>query len=100
MRLRFALPFILLIASGCAAGLCERRAQFFQTRCTGTDVVYSPDPECPAKLEGCSKAQLALFEAYVACLEQANQCSMAIVAQCARKHPGGVNLACNRPLPE
>jgi hypothetical protein len=80
--------------SGCAAGLCERRADFFAQQCAGTDVAYSADPYCEQKIEDCTSAQKAQMDAYVSCLESANQCSLAVVARCAEKHPGGVNLAC------
>lgn len=78
----------------CAAGLCERRADFFAERCAGTDVVYTPDPACPEKIASCSPQQKAAMGAYVSCLEAANECSLAVVARCAEAHPGGVNLAC------
>ncbi|HJL40208.1 MAG TPA: hypothetical protein RMG48_02820 [Myxococcales bacterium LLY-WYZ-16_1] len=96
MRSLLFLTVVTVLGAGCAAGLCERRARFFETRCSGTDVSFDGDPMCKARLEGCSKAELAPMEAYVACLEEAEQCSMAVVAECARAHPGGVNLACER----
>jgi len=96
LRLALTLPLIAAATalSGCAAGLCERRADFFARNCAGTDVAYSPDPYCEEKIENCSPAQKAQMDAYVHCLESANQCSLAVVARCAEKHPGGVNLAC------
>lgn len=94
MRTFLALFALAGALAGCAAGLCERRADFFSSRCAGTDVAYSPDPYCEQKIESCTPAQKAQMEAYVGCLESANQCSLAIVAQCAEQHPGGVNLAC------
>lgn len=91
-----AAAIILISATflGCAAGLCQRRADFFTRQCSGTDVVYNPDPQCEAKIEHCSEAQKAAMDAYVSCLEQANECSLAVVGRCAEAHPGGVNLAC------
>ncbi|NJK90280.1 MAG: hypothetical protein HC923_13445 [Myxococcales bacterium] len=91
------LAFVSLLfvaTSGCAAGLCERKTKFFSGRCAGSEVVYTPDPSCEAKIEACTAAQKAQMEAYVSCLERANICSLAVVGQCAEQHPGGVNLSC------
>jgi len=89
-----AAALVSAVLGGCAAGLCERRAQYFSQRCTGTDVTYSPDPGCKAKIASCTEPQKAAMDAYVSCLEAANECSLQVVARCAEAHPGGVNLAC------
>ncbi len=87
----------LFALEACATGLCERKDRFFETTCGGTDVVYTADPQCEARIEGCSPAQKAAMSAYLECLEGANECSLAVVARCAEAHRGGVNLSC--PLP-
>jgi hypothetical protein len=92
------LPMLMLTAvtlAGCA-GLCERRERFFQSRCAGSNVAYTPDGTCEDRIRDCSDEQLALMDAYVKCLESAQVCSMEVVARCAQAHPGGVNLACPR----
>jgi hypothetical protein len=83
-----------LLAPGCATDLCGRRDAFFARTCVGTDVAYTPDAMCKERIEHCSPEQRAAFAAYVGCLEEANRCSMEVVASCARRHPGGVNLSC------
>lgn len=83
-----------VFVQACATDPCARRDRFFSSRCVGTDVAYTPDATCKARISRCSDAQKAAFEAYVACLETANQCSLEVVARCARAHPGAVNLAC------
>ncbi|MGF1508674.1 MAG: hypothetical protein ACFB9M_04130 [Myxococcota bacterium] len=85
---------VSLELAACATGLCERRERFFEERCSGSGLAYSPDVSCPAKIRHCTEAQLQAMDAYVSCLERANRCSMEVVAQCARAHAGGVNLAC------
>lgn len=97
MRVALVAVFVSLFCASCAAGLCERRARFFERQCAGTEVVFDKDPTCRDRIEGCSDLQRQQMDAYVSCLEASNQCSMAVVAQCAQAHPGGVNLSCPRP---
>ncbi|MCB9655949.1 MAG: hypothetical protein H6729_17620 [Deltaproteobacteria bacterium] len=89
-----ALIAAIATTAGCAANLCERKNTFFERRCAGTDLTYSPDPLCEPNLENCNEGQLRAFEGYVRCLEAANVCSMEIVSQCAAQHAPGVNLQC------
>ncbi|MEM1024269.1 MAG: hypothetical protein AAGD10_01505 [Myxococcota bacterium] len=91
--MRFAL-LLALLASACATDICARRDAFFARSCVGTDVSYTPDAMCRERIEHCSVEQREAFAAYVQCLETANRCSMEVVASCARRHPGGVNLSC------
>ncbi len=81
--------------SACAASLCERRDNFMHSSCAGTNVTYGGDPMCENKIKKCSPAHLAQFEGYVACLEAKKVCSMEVLASCAERFPGGVNLVCN-----
>lgn len=85
-------PFVL---SACAASLCERRDTFMHSTCAGTNVTYGGDPMCENKIKKCSPGQLAQFEGYVSCLETQKMCSMEVLAGCAERFPGGVNLVCN-----
>lgn len=95
---RLAALFALLVApaftTSCAASLCERRDAFMRNTCAGSNVTYTGDPMCERKVKKCNQAQLAQFQGYVQCLESQKVCSMEVLAGCAEKYPGGVNLAC------
>jgi hypothetical protein len=96
MALRtLSFPLLVLVIFGCSAcaNLCARKSSWFDRTCAGTDVAHS-DPMCEHNLDKCTDGQKAAFEAYVECLEANNQCSLDIVAGCASRHPGGVNLMC------
>jgi hypothetical protein len=90
----FGLTALLSLSACAATGPCQRKDDFFATRCGGSDVSYRPDPTCEAKIERCSPAQRAQLEGYVRCLETQNQCSLDAMARCAEQFPGGVNLSC------
>lgn len=96
---RLAAPIVALAAplvlSACAANLCERRDNFMRSTCAGSNVTYGGDPMCEKKIEKCSEGQLAQFRGYIECLEASKMCSMEVLAGCAEKWPGGVNLVCN-----
>ena len=83
-----------MMLSACAASVCERKRTFMNSRCAGGSVAYDGEPMCEARTQNCSPAQKAQLEGYVSCLEEGNQCSMEALAACAKRFPGGVNLAC------
>jgi hypothetical protein len=98
-KLIFALTLISMFAlSACAANFCERKEKWLASHCVGGDVTWSPDPTCEAALENCNEGQIAQANAYVACLEAQNVCSLDVMGACAQQHPGGVNLQCAKQM--
>ncbi len=90
----FALGFFTLSTACAGPSLCERKAKFLNTRCSGGSVTATPDPYCENRVKNCNPAQLAQFKGYVSCLESAGVCSLEVMNQCRQKYPGGVNLTC------
>jgi hypothetical protein len=89
-----ALGLSLLVSACSGPNACVRKDRWFQSHCTGTDVAYSPDPNCEFNLDHCSAGQVQQFNSYVACIEQQNSCSLDTLNACQAQYPGGVNLMC------
>jgi hypothetical protein len=84
----------MLALSACASNYCQRKESWLKNTCVGTDVTWSHDATCENALENCDEGHIAQANAYVACLEASNVCSLDVMAACQAKHPGGVNLQC------
>jgi hypothetical protein len=93
----FLALFAPTLITSCKASLCERKDRWLERHCTSgaTDVTWSPDPTCEAKVETCNQAQLKQFEGYVRCLESSKECSLDVMSACGQQFPGGVNLFCS-----
>jgi hypothetical protein len=88
----FSIASFLSACSGPNA--CVRKDRWFQSRCAGTDVAYSPDPNCEFNLEHCDVGHVQQFNSYVSCIESQNVCSLDAINSCQQQFPGGVNLMC------
>ena len=101
MKKLLALLFLSALApiciASCKSSLCERKDRWLERNCTSgaTDVTWSPDPTCEAKVETCNAAQMRQFEGYVRCLEASKVCSLDVMNSCGQQFPGGVNLFCS-----
>jgi hypothetical protein len=80
--------------SGCAANLCQRKENWLENHCSGTDVTWSHDAMCEDNIDKCDPGHMKQLEGYVMCLESQNSCSLDTIGQCGQSYPGGVNLVC------